>query len=150
LAVVPAVSTDASEWDDRGQATPLRLVVFVIAVPLCVASSGVAGSWVLQRVGVADADIYAWGCLLMGSLLALLAGLGLWRAVSLDGEDLRQFARMERVFGRAIDRLDAPREADGGLEGLRRVLRAAGREQFDDTCTWYVRHRDSIPDVTSG
>ncbi len=87
----------------------------------------------------------ACGCLVVGVSLAFSLGVEAWRQASLDEEDLHQFRRMQEVFSTALSRLQDEVAHPDATRRRQDILRAAGREQFDEVCDWHVRHCDRLP-----
>ena len=94
--------------------------------------------------------VNSWGCLLVGVSLAFALGVGAWRRAALDEEDLNQFRRMQEVFRTAIGQMHGDLDHPDATRRRQEILRAAGREQFDEVCDWYARHRDRLPEVANG
>jgi hypothetical protein len=125
-------------------------VLAVIALPMIIPET-------LSMITPADpadpadpSHVNSWGCLLVGVSLAFALGVGAWRRAALDEEDLNQFRRMQEVFRTAIGQMHGDLDHPDATRRRQEILRAAGREQFDEVCDWYARHRDRLPEVANG
>jgi len=89
-------------------------------------------------------DVVEYGCVIVGSVLAIAGGFQYQRGIALDREELDTARRMHPLFGRALKIKSEKQILDTDL------LRALGKEALDENAEWLSRHSDCLPAAQAG